>query len=90
MRPGPQPLNSTPLDPAGEEGPEPSQGAPTPKALTRRSIAYSTVRERTRTARQKCSCCKTRCRIKQLEPRRQCTFCIMGQQVNGTSELNPW
>lgn len=40
--------------------------------------------------RQECRCCKTQCWTKQLEPRRQCTFCIMGQQVNGASELKPW
>jgi len=33
-------------------------------------------------------CLETQCWLKQLELWRQCTFCIMGQQVNGLSKLN--
>jgi len=31
---------------------------------------------------------ETQCGVKQLKHKLQCTFCIMGQQVNVASELN--
>lgn len=61
-------------------------GGSPPKAKMSQPIAFSTVREKASVAPK--AAYETRYRQKQLKHQRQCTFCIMGQQVNDASKLN--